>query len=186
MTAPFSVDTRFFSIILHSMPRQPRIVIPHIPHHITQHGNYRQTIFEEQPDYEQYCAWAQEYAEKYDLLIRAFCLMNNHVPLIVVPQAKDTLAKAINTLHMRYAQYMNKKHQVKGHLWQGRFFSSFLDEGYLYRAIRYVEQNPVRAGMVKEAWAYRWSSARVHAGRICPGGSSVEKVSAGRGRRVMP
>jgi len=146
------------------MPRQPRIVIPNIPHHITQRGNYRQTIFEEQADYARYCAWAQEYAEKYDLSILAFCLMNNHVHLIVIPHAKDTLAKAINTLHMRYSQYMNKKHQVKGHLWQGRFFSSFLDDVYLYRAIRYVEQNPVRAGMVKEAWAYRWSSARVHAG----------------------
>ena len=146
------------------MPRQSRIVLPEIPHHVTQRGNYRQNIFEKHTDYERYCSWVQEYSEKYGLTILAFCLMSNHVHFIVVPHTEDSLAKAFNTSHMRSSQYMNRKHKVRGHLWQGRFFSCFMDDDHLYRAIRYVEQNPVRARMVKYAWEYRWSSARVHSG----------------------
>ena len=146
------------------MPRQSRIVLPDIPHHVTQRGNYQQNIFEHQADYKQYCLWVQEYAVKYELTILAFCLMSNHVHFIVVPHREDSLAKAFNTSHMRYSQYMNRKHKVRGHLWQGRFFSCFMDDDHLYRAIRYVEQNPVRARMVKDSWEYQWSSARVHAG----------------------
>jgi putative transposase len=146
------------------MPRQSRIVLPDIPHHITQRGNYRQPVFEEAADYRRYCSWVKEYAEKYDLTILAFCLMENHIHFIVVPHTVDSLARAFNTIHMRYSQYMNRKHGVRGHLWQGRFFSCFMDDQHLYRAIRYVERNPVRVGIVPDAWEYRWSSARVHAG----------------------
>jgi putative transposase len=146
------------------MPRQSRIVIPNVPHHITQRGNYRQNVFEEDSDYEQYCSWLKEYTEEYDLDILAYCLMSNHVHFIVVPCNEDSLARAFNTIHMRYSQYMNRKHNVGGHLWQGRFFSCFMDDEHVYRAIRYVERNPVRAKIVKQAWEYRWSSARIHTG----------------------
>ena len=131
------------------MPRQSRIVLPDIPHHITQRGNYRQTVFEEAADYKQYCSWVKEYAEKYDLTILAFCLMENHIHFIVVPHTADALAKAFNTIHMRYSQYLNRKHGVRGHLWQGRYFSCFMDDQHLYRAIRYAERNPVRVGIVQ-------------------------------------
>jgi len=122
------------------MPRQSRIVIPNVPHHITQRGNYRQNVFEEDSDYEQYCSWLKEYTEEYDLDILAYCLMSNHVHFIVVPCNEDSLARAFNTIHMRYSQYMNRKHNVGGHLWQGRFFSCFMDDEHVYRAIKEGEK----------------------------------------------
>ena len=145
------------------MPRQSRIVIPDMPHHVTQRGNYRQDIFESDSDYEKYSLWFNEYAAKYKLGVLAYCLMSNHVHFIVVPSKEETLARVFNTTHMRYAQYVNKKLKATGHLWQGRFFSCVLDDKHLYRAIRYVENNPVRIKVVKKAWLYRWSSAGLHA-----------------------
>lgn len=88
--------------------------------------------------------------------------MVNHVHFIAVPVKHDSMASTFNTLHMRYSQYFNMKHNVTGHLWQGRFFSCALDERHLYAGIRYVENNPVRARIVKKADEYRWSSARSH------------------------
>jgi putative transposase len=146
------------------MPRQARIVIPDIPHHITQRGNYRQDVFEEESDYALYCSWMNQYAEKYGLDILAYCLMSNHVHFIVVPRDAGSLARVFNTVHMRYAQHINRRHAARGHLWQGRFFSCFMDTDHLYHAIRYVERNPVRAGVCKNARDYRWSSARIHCG----------------------
>lgn len=119
------------------MPRHSRIVILGVTHHITQRGNYRQEIFEENEDYKRYCLWVSEYAEKYGLDILAYCLMTNH--FVIVPEKEDSLARAFNTTHMRYSQYMNRKKKLRGHLWQGRFFSCFMDNDHLYRAIRYVE-----------------------------------------------
>lgn len=146
------------------MPRQARIVIPKIPHHVTQRGNYRQDVFEEESDYSRYCTWMSQYAQKYELEILAYCLMRNHVHFIVVPNKAESLARVFNTVHMRYAQFVNHRHDARGHLWQGRFYSCFMDTGHLYNAIRYVERNPVRVGIVANAWDYQWSSARVHAG----------------------
>ncbi len=146
------------------MPRIGRIVVPDLAHHVTQRGNYQQLVFEEHVDYEQYCRWMNKYAQLYGVDILAFCLMTNHVHFIVVPQAEESLARIFNAVHMRHAQYMNKKRNVRGHLWQGRFYSCILDEQHLYRAMRYVERNPVRAKMVKSPGDYVWSSARWHLG----------------------
>ena len=146
------------------MPRQSRIVLPNIPHHVTQRGNYRQKVFDKQSNLMQYCEWMKEYSAEYQLDILAYCLMDNHVHFIVVPRQENTLAKVFNTVHMRYAHYINRKRGLKGHLWQGRFYSCLLDDAHLYRAIRYVERNPVRANMIKNAWDYRWSSAKQHTG----------------------
>jgi len=143
------------------MPRHSRIVIPDIPHHVTQRGNYRQPIFDSDSDYEKYSSWFNEYAVRYRLEVLAYCLMSNHVHFIVVPSKEETLARVFNTVHMRYAQYVNKRLKATGHLWQGRFFSCILDDKHLYRAIRYVENNPVRIKVVKKAWLYKWSSAGI-------------------------
>ena len=86
--------------------------------------------------------------------------MNNHVHFVVVPPPEDTLARLFNTVPMRHAHYLNRQRGARGHLWQGRFYSCLLDEKHLYRAIRYVENNPVRAKIVKEAGKYEWSSAK--------------------------
>jgi putative transposase len=145
------------------MPRQARIVIPDTAHHITQRGNYRQNIFDKECHYKQYCEWISEYSQDSSLDVLAYCLMGNHVHFVVVPKKETDLATVFKTMHMRYSHYINRQRKVKGHLWQGRFYSCVLDDTHLYRAIRYVENNPVRAKIVKKAWDYEWSSAKDHA-----------------------
>jgi len=108
-------------------------------------------------------SWLKEYCDRFEVEILAYCLMTNHVHL-VVPATEDGLQRALKPLHMRYAQHVNRARGWKGHLWQGRFFSSPLDEAYLWAAVRYVERNPVRAGIMRRAEQYRWSSAAAHSG----------------------
>jgi len=141
------------------MPRIARVVAVGEAHHITQRGNYRQKIFRSNKDREQYLAWIKEYSDKFGLSVLAYCLMNNHIHLIAVPGKEDALSKTLNNTHMRYAQYFNKKLKAKGHLWQGRFYSCVLDNRHLLAAAKYVERNPVRAGLVKQPWEWKWSSS---------------------------
>jgi len=148
------------------MPRIARVVALGYPHHITQRGNYKQKVFFKNSDYSRYLKRLNEYCCKYKLLILAYCLMPNHVHFIAVPEEESSLAKTFNTCHMCYSQFLNKRNGVKGHLWQGRFFSSILDEKYLFAAIRYIENNPVRARIVNEAADWKWSSARAHLGKV--------------------
>jgi putative transposase len=151
------------------MPRLSRTVFAGVPHHITQRGNRREDIFFTDEDREAYLSWLKEYCEKYGVEILAYCLMTNHIHLVAVPSADDGLQRVLKPLHMRYAQRINRERGWKGHLWQGRFFSSPLDEAYLWAAVRYVERNPVRAGMVRRAEEYRWSSAAAHCGKQLDG-----------------
>jgi len=144
------------------MPRISRAIAVGYPHHVTQRGNYRQTVFAAAEDYAQYLDFLAQYAPQSDLEIWAYCLMPNHVHLVCVPQQPDSLSRALHTVHMKYAQYFNKKRDTVGHLWQGRFFSCALDERHVYAAVRYVEQNPVRGGLVSVPDDYRWSSAKAH------------------------
>ncbi len=144
------------------MPRQARIVIPNLAHHVTQRGNYRQEIFDKEDNYKQYCMLINEYSQATSLDILAYCLMSNHVHFIVIPKKEKDLALVFKTVHMRYSHYLNRQRGVKGHLWQGRFYSCILSDTHLYRSIRYVENNPRRAKVVKQAWKYHWSSAADH------------------------
>jgi len=145
------------------MARIARAVAAGYPHHVLQRGNYRQTVFEEDTDYHRYRDMLGECAPKFGLSIWAYCLMSDHVQYVCVPKDADSLAKALNTLHMRYSQYFNHKKGRHGHLWQGRFYSSILDDRHALEAIRYDDTNPVRWGLVADATAYPWSSARGHA-----------------------
>jgi putative transposase len=144
------------------MPRIARVVASGLPHHVTQRGNYKQIVFNDATDREQYLAWIKKYSEEYGLSILAYCLMNNHVHFITIPDKLDSLAKTFNAAHMRYSQYFNRKSGQHGHLWQGRFYSCVLDEPHLILAARYIERNPVRAGLVKTPWQWQWSSAIAH------------------------
>ena len=146
------------------MPRLARTVCARVPYHITQRGNRREKVFFTDADRTAYLGWLREYAEKHEVDILAYCLMTNHIHLIAVPASEDGLEKVLKPLHMRYAQRVNRTRGWKGHVWQGRFFSSALDEEYLWAAVRYVERNPVRARMVRKAQNYRWSSASAHCG----------------------
>ena len=105
---------------------------PKLPHHITQRGNRRDDVFFCDDDKQLYLEWLIEYCSKYKVALLAYCLMDNHVHLILVPETADGLQKALKLLHMRYAQYINKQQGWTGHLWQGRFFSSTLDEQHTY------------------------------------------------------
>lgn len=137
------------------MPRIARAVARGLPHHITQRGNYRQGVFETDEDYLKYREWLKEYSKRYALDIWAYCLMSNHVHLVCVPDQDDSLARTFNLLHMRYSQYVNRRRKMNGHVWQEeRFYSTILDEVHLHAAIRYVENNPVRAGIVQKAEEY--------------------------------
>ena len=147
------------------MPRLSRTVFAGVPHHITQRGNRREDIFFTDEDREAYLSCLKEYCEKFGVEILAYCLMTNHIHLVAVPSTDDGLQRVLKPLHMRYAQRINRSRGWKGHLWQGRFFSSPLDEAYLWAAVRYVERNPVRAGMGRRAEDYRWSSAAAHCGK---------------------
>lgn len=144
------------------MARIARLVIPNFPHHIIQRGNRRQVVFFRDVDKQTYIELLKFHSKKAGMAIWAYCLMTNHVHLIAVPKTKESLAKAVGEAHRRYTSMINLRENWKGYLWQGRFISYPLDEKYLYAAVRYVEQNPVRAGLVEKAEDYRWSSAKAH------------------------
>ena len=146
------------------MPRIKRIVKVGAPHHITQRGNYSQTIFENEQDYKIYQKHIEKYSQEYYLSILAYCLMPNHVHFIAIPQKENSLACTFRLTHMRYSQYFNNKHCTKGQLWQGRYYSCLLNKPHFHAAIRYVEKNPVRASLAKEVHEWEWSSARAHLG----------------------
>lgn len=144
------------------MPRIARLVVPGIPHHVTQRGNRRLPTFFCEKDYKRYLQiMAEECAEK-GVEIWAYCLMPNHVHLIVVPDTQEAMSAAIGEAHRRYTWMINSREEWSGFLWQGRFASFPMDEAHLFLAARYVELNPVRANLVKYPWQYRWSSAAAH------------------------
>lgn len=122
------------------MPRLARTVFAGLPHHITQRGNRRENVSFTEEDREVYLEWLGEYCQRHEVGILAYCLMTNHIHLVAVPSREDSLQRAPKPLHMRYAQHINRKRQWSGHLWQGRFFSSPLDEAYLWFCVRYVER----------------------------------------------
>ena len=152
------------------MPRTARIAIPDVPHHITQRGNNRQDIFFVDDDRRVYLSLLKEHADKYGLEILGWCLMTNHIHLIARPADTNALAKALGRTHFRYTQYINRLHGRSGHLWQNRFYSCPLGKQHFWRALRYIEQNPVRAEMVKQPAQYKWSSAKAHLSGIDPAG----------------
>lgn len=144
------------------MPRLARTVFPDVPHHITQRGNRRENVFFQDEDREYYLSLLKEYSEKHSVDVLAYCLMTNHIHLVLLPSDEKGLQNLLKPLHMRYTQRVNRNNGWKGRLWQGRYFSSALDEAYTWAAIRYTELNPVRAKMVRRAEDYKWSSAAGH------------------------
>jgi putative transposase len=144
------------------MARKPRAVADGIPHHVTQRGSNKLTIFYGLPDREVYLDQLFKHAQRYGVRVLGYCLMTNHVHLLVVPERPDSLARVFGRTHSDYARYANLLRQGCGHLWQARFYSCPVEEGDAWAVLGYVERNPVRAGMVSEASLYRWSSAAAH------------------------
>ncbi len=148
------------------MPRISRIVAVDYPHHITQRGVRSMDIFHSDHDRNQYLQFIKEEARRFEMDILAWCLMTNHVHFIGVPHTETSFAKGFGEAHKRYTRMKNFRDNVRGYLFQGRFGSCVLDERHLLAAVRYVENNPVAAGMAKHAWEYKWSSASYHVGDI--------------------
>jgi putative transposase len=144
------------------MARLPRLVIPGIPYHVTQRGNRRQRTFFEDADYALYRDLLAQAAERAGAQVWAYCLMPNHVHIIIVPSDEDGLRRTFADTHRRYTGYINARHRWTGHLWQGRFGAVAMDETHLAAAVRYVALNPVRARLVERAQDWRWSSVAAH------------------------
>ncbi len=144
------------------MARIARVIAPGIPHHVTQRGNRSQPAFFCADDYLAYIDLMAKWCGKYQVEIWAYCLMPNHVHLIAVPETSNGLARAIGEAHRRYTRRINFREKWRGHLWQERFASFPMDESYLLAAARYIEMNPVAAGIVARPEEYAWNSAQAH------------------------
>ncbi|MBX7245841.1 MAG: transposase [Candidatus Sumerlaeaceae bacterium] len=145
------------------MARISRAVAPGIPYHVTHRGNHRADVFFSLEDRDVYLRLLAEFAKKFGMDVWAYCLMTNHIHLIVVPRERDSLARAVGFAHMRYSRRVNQREGWTGHLWANRFYSTALDGEHLWEAVRYVERNPVRAGLAERAEDWPWSSAAAHA-----------------------
>ena len=146
------------------MARLPRICTPGLPQHLIQRGNNRQICFASDEDFSAYAHWLDEYSRKYRVAIHAWVFMTNHVHLLVTPETEVGVSRLMQTLGRHYVRYFNHTYIRTGTLWEGRFKSCVVDaEDYLLICQRYIELNPVRAGMVADPGDYRWSSYPSHA-----------------------
>jgi putative transposase len=144
------------------MARQARIVLPGFPHHITQRGNRRQQTFFDREDYALYRDLMIAACAAQRVVCWAWCLMPNHIHLVLQPPDVGALARALSEAHQRYTRRINAREGWTGYLWQGRFASCAMDEGHALAAVRYVELNPVKAQLVRRAEDWPWSSAGYH------------------------
>ncbi len=147
------------------MPRQPRLVVPDLPVHIVHRGNNRMGCFVDQSDYLVYLSLMREAAERFGCVVHAYCLMGNHVHVLLTPAAARSCALFMHRVAQRYAYYFNRRLKRTGTLWEGRFRSCVVESGsYVIACNRYIELNPVRAGLVSHPADYPWSSYHVNSG----------------------
>lgn len=146
------------------MPRRARHYVAGLPYHLVQRGNNRQACFMGPADYRRYLELWEEASHRYGVAVHAYCLMTNHVHLLATPVEADSLSRATRVVGSRYAQYINRTYRRTGTLWEGRHRASLVQSGrYLLACYRYIELNPVRAGMVARPGDYTWSSHRANA-----------------------
>lgn len=144
------------------MPRPHRLHLPGIAHHVTQRGNQRSQVFFQPDDYSLYLSLLRRHARQYSVAISAYCLMPNHIHLIATPSPHGSLSSFMQRLQSDYSRWINLKLDRGGHTWQSRYYAAALDERHFWAAMVYVEQNPLRATLVKTAEQWHWSSARAH------------------------
>ncbi len=141
------------------MPRKPRFFIPDVPVHIVHRGHSRDPVFFEDEDYSTYAYWLGEASKRYGVQIHSFVLMTNHVHILITPPGTTSTSSFMQYIGRRYVPYMNQKYGKSGSIWEGRYKASLIQaEDYFLATMRYVELNPVRAGMVESPSHYRWSS----------------------------
>ena len=145
------------------MPRIARAIAVGYRRHIIQRGNNREEVFHDEADRKQYLSLLKKYSEKWNSPALAYCLMSNHAHILARPASDESLYKMMQGITLCYTQYVNRKYQRTGRLWESRYHSCIVEEEkYLWAVSRYIEQNPVRARMVKKAEKYPYSSARAH------------------------
>jgi putative transposase len=141
------------------MPRTARITMENACYHIITRGNQKQWVFIEPQDYEKYLFLLTKYKKRYKFKLYCFCLMPNHVHLVIEVQDPLRLNKIMRSLNLSYTLYYNSKYKKVGHLWQDRFKSKAIEkDAYLLECINYIEANPLRASLVSDITRYRWSS----------------------------
>ena len=146
------------------MARRPRMYKPGYTYHIVQRGNNRQPCFTEPENYFVYLKYLGEVLRRYGGSMHSYCLMTNHVHLLITPETESSISLLMKVLNSRFVMYMNKKYSRTGSIWEGRHKSSAIDsEQYLLRCYSYIELNPVRANMVESADLYPWSSIHSNA-----------------------
>ena len=146
------------------MGRPTRVFLPDVPLHVVQRGHNRRPVFFGEADCRRYLAWLREATGRHSLAVHGYALMTNHVHLLVTPQHAESLTETFRSLNRRYVQFINDREGRRGTLWEGRCRAAPIDsEAYFLTCLRYVELNPVRAGMVVDPAAYPWSSYRRHA-----------------------
>ncbi|MFG6432348.1 REP-associated tyrosine transposase [Roseateles sp. LYH14W] len=149
------------------MARLPRLILPDQPHHVILRGNNRQAIFYSDLDREHMLATMAEAASQYGVAVHAYVLMDNHLHLLLTPPSADALSRMMQSLGRRYVGWFNARHQRSGTLWEGRFRAGLIEgERHLLACMRYIELNPVRAGLCVEAADWKWSSAAHHLGLV--------------------
>jgi putative transposase len=146
------------------MPREARLVQAGVPVHITQRGNNKQQVFHDSSDFATFMSNLIKSTSKYGVVIHGLCLMDNHYHIACTPIEDDSLALAFGRTNWAYATAHNAKYEKSGHLWQERFNHSFLIGNHFIRAMRYIEMNPVKAGIVQRAYEWPWSTARANCG----------------------
>ena len=144
------------------MGRLNRVVVAGLPHHVSHQGNDRQRVFFQESDYLLYLNLVQKHSAAAGVRLLAYCLLPNQADWVVIPGRAESLARVFGRAHMEYALALNLQRGRCGHLWQGRFLSCVLDDTHRWRAMAYIERNPVRTGLVTAAKHWRWSSARAH------------------------
>jgi REP-associated tyrosine transposase len=168
--------------------RLARVVAVDVAHHVAQRSNARQFILASDAERAVYLDLLRQAVQLHPISLIGYCLMSNHVHLVVIPRKAKALATALKRAHGRYAAYWNAAHASSGHVWQGRFYSCPLDSGHLWEALGYAELTPVRAGLVPHAELWRWSSAAAHCGKAEPdltprkGGRPTQPVTDKTGR----
>jgi putative transposase len=163
------------------MARIARLVVSAVPHHVTQRGNRRQTVFFGDHDYRAYLALLAEHTRAADVAVWAWCLMPNHVHLMLTPPSPDALRAALAEAHRRYSRMVNFREGWRGYLWQGRFASCPMDEAHALSAARYIELNPVRARLAAQPQDWPWSSARAHLTGTGDGLTAIAALGIGAG-----
>ncbi|MBI1302261.1 MAG: transposase [Phycisphaera sp.] len=146
------------------MGRARRHVEIGVPHHVAHRGNHKQRLFRDDTDRRYYLALLHRFSRLTATRIAGFCLMSNHVHVIAVPDAKDSIAECFGRAHRKFSEHMNRRRGTRGANWEGRYFAQTMGSTHALNALRYIERNPVDAGLVDEATSWEWSSAAAHAG----------------------